>query len=135
MFDRSIPDYLGTTKARIFFYYHNGMLFTVGLYAGYMGMQQLWIQVINNITIVEVLKGAGMTWIPFCYNEFNEKAIYFMSSIYNFVQIFGTNPFTWLLPVVPNVPFHGIYYPTVPDLLPHEQYALQKQDTGYYIES
>ena len=47
-----------------------------------------------------------------------------MGGIYDFTQIFGTNPFTWLLPLVPDVPFHGIYFPTVPELLPHENHKL-----------
>ena len=74
MFDRSIPDYLGTTKARLFFYYHNGMIFCVCNYAIYMGLSQFWIHVVNNVTMIEKFKGAKMTWIPFVFYEVDEKA-------------------------------------------------------------
>lgn len=132
MFDRSIPDYLGTKKARLFFYYHNGMVIVTSTYGAYMGLKQFWIHVINNVTMIEQFKGARTSWLPFLIDQHDEKAIYYMSSIYNFVQIFGKNPFTWILPVIPDVPFHGMYYPTAPDLLPHQVEKLHKENDTIY---
>ena len=49
-----------------------------------------------------------------------------MCFVYNFVQVFGYNPFLWWLPVIVDTPYFGLYFPQRPTMLKHQNDAVVK---------
>ena len=125
VFGQDIPDYLETSKWKALFYFHNFSMMFATFYSAYMWSTQMIMSVINNIQLIEMLKGVGISRIPLIRDMYVEANIYDMYLPFNFVQVFGYNVLAYPLPLIPKVPYWGLFYPIAPNLPRYDQEILK----------